>query len=942
MKPANTRAHRSRGPSGVISTVPRARIGRATEAALSLDDIERVARIGSYSLDIASGLWVSSPGLDVIFGIGAAFDRSIEGWISLIAPAERAAMVAYLTNDVLGAGMAFDRQYRVIRAESGEERWVHGRGALEVDASGRPTRMLGTIADVTELQLAIEQRTACERKYAGILDGAIEAILIMTLATRRFTWVNPAACALLGYSREELVALSLPDLLPSDRMTAGLKGFSNLATELSSVTSYPLRRKDGTAVLVDSRASTVVIDGKPSAVAFLVDASERHRLKAHDHLLAQAIEQANEAILITDLTPVIAYANPAFERISGLERADIVGGHLAVLGGAQAPGVMEAMWRTVSAGGSWNGDLVHERADGTLRVAETTISPLTDAEGSMSAYLAVERDVTAERAATAERERLFTAFNQTSDAVIVADLTGTIEYVNPAFERISGYRRAEIIGQNPRIVNSGRQSVDFYRALWGRLTRGETWIGRMTNRRADGALYEVEASISPITGPGGDVTGYVGVQRDVTALNRARLNLTAEYQERAAVSAALSRLRPGPTLEATATAICEELVSLPGIDLAGVVNFLGPERAVPLALAGGADAPFAVSVPIPTPRAAHLYQQAQRGPWADVFENVAGDPLREKLEHFGLQASAYAPIKDGERLLGVIVAATRDPVYALHLIEHVPVVSEFAATASALLSAQINADRNALRAREHIEHVLAAHGFHPLFQPIVDLASGDPVGFEALTRFADGTPPDRMIAEAHQAGLGLELEIACLRAALDASETLPAGAWLSLNAAPIVILQATDLAALLGGQPRRLVLEVTEHAPIDDYAALRQAMIKLGVDLAVDDAGSGFASLQHIVELAPRYLKLDVSLVRHVDRDLTRQAMAAGLCHFASRIGCEVIAEGIENAAELDTLRTLGVPLGQGYLLGRPESPPAMPKATHQFGARDPRPARSA
>ena len=224
--------------------------------------------------------------------------------------------------------------------------------------------------------------------------------------------------------------------------------------------------------------------------------------RLYDHLLAQAIEQASEAILITDLTPVVTYANPAFERISGLKRADIVGGHVTVLGGAQAPGVMEAMWRTVSAGGRWSGDLVHERADGTRRIAETTISPLTDAEGSTSAYLAVERDVTTERAATAERERLFTAFNQTSDAVIVADLTGTIEYVNPAFERISGYGRAEVIGQNPRIVNSGHQSVDFYRALWGRLTRGETWIGRMTNRRADGALYEVEASISPIRGPG--------------------------------------------------------------------------------------------------------------------------------------------------------------------------------------------------------------------------------------------------------------------------------------------------------------------------------------------------------------------------------------------------------------------------------------------------------
>jgi len=942
IKSASHQAHRSLGPSGVISTVPRARSGSAPEAALGLDEIERVARIGSYSLDIASGLWVSSRGLDAILGIGATFERSIEGWVSLIAPANRAAMVAYLTDEVLGAGNAFDRQYRVIRADTGEQRWVHGRGALELDGSGRPVRMLGTIADITEVQRAMAQVNESESKYAAIFNGAIEAILIATLATQRVRWVNPAACALLGYAREELVALSMCDLLPSEGMTTGLQGFSDLDTGPSRVTSYSLRRKDGTAVLVDIKVSTAVIDGEPSAVAFLADATERHRLERHDHMLAQAIEQASEAILITDLTPAIVYANPAFERISGLERADIVGGHPSVLGGAQTPGVMEAMWRTVSAGGSWNGDLVHQRADGTRRVAETTISPLTDAEGSMSAYLAVERDVTTERATTAERERLFTAFNQTSDAVIVADLTGRIEYVNPAFERISGYRRADVIGQNPRIVNSGGQSADFYRALWGRLTRGETWFGTMTNRRADGALYEVEASISPIRGPGGDVTGYVGVQRDVTALNRARLDLTAEYQERAAVSAALNRLQPGPTLETTATAICEELLSLPGIDTAAVINFLGPDRAVPLAVLGADGMPLAAGRPLPALRAAYLYERAANGAWADVLQERSDYTFREELTRVGLLAAAYAPIRNGEGLLGVVTVATRDPAFVRHLVDRLPVVSEFAATASALLSAQIEAGHHEVRAREHIGQVLAEHGFRPVFQPIVDLASGEPVGFEALTRFTDGTPPDRMIAEAHQAGLGLELELACLSAALDASETLPAGAWLSLNAAPVVILQANDLAALLADRPRRLILEVTEHARIDDYAVLRQAVAGFGVDLAVDDAGSGFASMRHIVELAPRYLKLDVSLVRHVDRDLTRQAMAAGLCHFASRIGSEVIAEGIEDAAELATLRTLGVPLGQGYLLGRPESPPAMPQATHQLGAKDPRPARSA
>jgi EAL domain-containing protein (putative c-di-GMP-specific phosphodiesterase class I) len=152
---------------------------------------------------------------------------------------------------------------------------------------------------------------------------------------------------------------------------------------------------------------------------------------------------------------------------------------------------------------------------------------------------------------------------------------------------------------------------------------------------------------------------------------------------------------------------------------------------------------------------------------------------------------------------------------------------------------------------------------------------------------------------------------------------------LSLNISPDVILHSSQLAVLLASRSRRIVLEVTEHVEIDDYEGVRSAVAGFGptVRLAVDDAGAGFASLRHVVELAPRFLKLDISLVRHVDRDLTRQAMIAGLSHFAARAGCEVIAEGIEDPAELDMLRELGVAFGQGYLLGRPEAVSRPPPA---------------
>jgi EAL domain-containing protein (putative c-di-GMP-specific phosphodiesterase class I) len=269
----------------------------------------------------------------------------------------------------------------------------------------------------------------------------------------------------------------------------------------------------------------------------------------------------------------------------------------------------------------------------------------------------------------------------------------------------------------------------------------------------------------------------------------------------------------------------------------------------------------------------------------------------------------------------VIAVGTTDAAYAAHVIDHLPIVGEFAATATALLAPHLERGRRAAQTHDRVTSILTERAFSSVFQPIVELGSRTPAGYEALTRFDDGTPPDRVFAEAHRVGLGFDLEIAALAAALDASDALPADAWLSLNASPDVILQRSELAGLLREQSRRIVLEITEHVVIDDYKAVRRAVASFGasVSLAVDDAGAGFASLRHVVELGPRYLKLDISLVRRVDRDPARQAMIAGLRHFAERVGCVVIAEGIEEPAELKMPRELGVGLGQGYLLGRPE-----------------------
>jgi EAL domain-containing protein (putative c-di-GMP-specific phosphodiesterase class I) len=218
-------------------------------------------------------------------------------------------------------------------------------------------------------------------------------------------------------------------------------------------------------------------------------------------------------------------------------------------------------------------------------------------------------------------------------------------------------------------------------------------------------------------------------------------------------------------------------------------------------------------------------------------------------------------------------------------------------------------------------------GLYMAYQPIFDLKDSEVVGLEALARFT--SPADRStdtwLAEADAVGRLLEMEVACIRTAIRDLERLPEEAYLSLNVSPAIAI-APELHEVLGGVPaERLVLEMTEHARVDDYPALKAALgtfRERGVRLAIDDAGAGFASLRHIVLLHPDFIKLDMTLTRDVHIDETRRALVAALVAFGSQIGAKVVAEGVEFAEQLATLRQAAVQFGQGFYLTRPQALP--------------------
>lgn len=248
------------------------------------------------------------------------------------------------------------------------------------------------------------------------------------------------------------------------------------------------------------------------------------------------------------------------------------------------------------------------------------------------------------------------------------------------------------------------------------------------------------------------------------------------------------------------------------------------------------------------------------------------------------------------------------------------------------LHATTLADQQATNARQHrIQQLLDGAGPTMVVQPILQLATGALVGVEALARFPDGTP-DAWFADAAAAGLGVELELAAIRAALSLLDRLPAHAYLSINASPATITNPDLLQLLRQAPTERLVLELTEHTAITDYDALAAPLNRLrwsGVRLAVDDAGSGYASLQHILNISPDIIKLDRALVADIDTDPARASLTSSLITFAQRIGADLVAEGIENAPEHHALQHLGIRYGQGFHLARPMPARSLPDYPH-------------
>ena len=363
-----------------------------------------------------------------------------------------------------------------------------------------------------------------------------------------------------------------------------------------------------------------------------------------------------------------------------------------------------------------------------------------------------------------------------------------------------------------------------------------------------------------------------------------------------------------------------------GMDIAFLGEFVENQREIKLVDADGDASGSPMQPGLCTPSEESYCKLIIDGKLPNLIQDVNDYPLAAALpvtKELNIRSYISAPIylEDGT-VYGTLCCYSHTPEPSLNKRD----LSMIQACAE-MTAKQIDKQRSLMKqqheAKTRIESILASDKILVVYQPIYYLSHQKVVGFEALSRFQNfpDLRPDTVFNEAHEVGLGSALEIKTIRLALEGLSCIDPNVYVAVNVSPYTVLDPAFSDALAGIPLARMTLEITEHAAVDKYQEIKAALGALrdqGMQLAVDDAGAGFSSFRHILELSPDRIKLDVSLTRNVDTDPSRRALVAAFVRFAKDIDRRLIAEGVETAAELNALRDMGIEKVQGNYVGRP------------------------
>ncbi len=501
------------------------------------DQAEATGRIGTWEFEVAGGHIWGSPNAFAIYGIPLDAKENPEQLLPLdrveACIVERERVHAALVN-LLVKNEPYRMEYAVITEEQGDELTISSRAERIDDEEGNPILVIGTIRDVTEDRRKERAQRESDARFRLLADQ-ISDVIWSTDLEQRITYITPSVESLLGYSPDEMIGEPVAVLFTSESTEIMVRvlgeeisrdGGPDVSPDRNRVLPFEQLRKDGSVVPVEITTSFLrdnrgVIQGLVGVIRDITDRQRaEEQLRNSQEMLKLVINNIPQAVFWKDRESRFLGCNTALTRYLGVTHPrDIIGktDHDLLVPEEEADAYQQDDRQVRDTGVAKL--QIEERLttpDGVERRLSTNKVPLRDSEGEIIGILATFDDVTERFRAKEERERLMLAIEQVGEAVIITDTEGAIQYVNPAFESITGYTRAEVIGQNPRLLKSGEQDDAFYKEMWETLTRGEVWHGRLINKKKEGALFTEEATISPVRNPAGKTINYVAVKRDIT------------------------------------------------------------------------------------------------------------------------------------------------------------------------------------------------------------------------------------------------------------------------------------------------------------------------------------------------------------------------------------------------------------------------------------------
>ncbi len=380
----------------------------------------------------------------------------------------------------------------------------------------------GTIAVVTDVsaRTIIEHSLKeSEEKHRILIEKAMEGIAVAQ--DGKLCFLNRAACEITGYEPEELINHPFIEFIhPEDAYVVLDKHRRRLAGE-ELPSRYPFRivRKEGTIRWVEIDSGVISWEGRPAALFFMTDITERRlmedEIRQKQEWYQSLVDNSFDGIFVQKGQKIV-FANPQLHRMLCYEPGELEGiDHWRVYHEDYHQITRSrAMARMRGEEVESRYEVVLQRKDGSTFLGEIS-AKATKVEGEPGVQVWV-RDITERRKAEEVQRRLATAIEQAAEAVVITDAQGNINYVNPAFERITQYLKEEVVGKNPRILKSGHHSESFYRELWDTIKSGKPWTGNFINRKKDGTIYREDATISPVKSSAGIILNYVAVKRDTT------------------------------------------------------------------------------------------------------------------------------------------------------------------------------------------------------------------------------------------------------------------------------------------------------------------------------------------------------------------------------------------------------------------------------------------